>query len=218
MENKIFPKAMQFYHQYPIRTKSGDIFTEPGMINYTIELRDADGNRHYKEVFFQSHITFLAKTKIFQKDLIISDLRAWQVPYQNPKLSFLHVGDVEISSLCYSEALHSVGFISTTCPELDKNMIQVSKSSLSHPHRPVSNWIRQKKRKKRNNKIQCGNRFRKHIGSLDIELVNNKIIVKDWGSLVHLGGSPCKEETMGITFHYMKKHTGVKIQTDTKVK
>ena len=53
-----FPQAMQFYHQYPIRTKSGDIFTEPGMINYTIELRDSDGNSHYKEVFFLSHIAF----------------------------------------------------------------------------------------------------------------------------------------------------------------
>ena len=50
LENKRFPKAMQFYHQYPIRTKSGDIFTQPGMINYTIELRDSDGNVHYKEV------------------------------------------------------------------------------------------------------------------------------------------------------------------------
>ena len=50
LENKRFPKAMQFYHQYPIRTESGDIFTEPGMINYTIELRDSDGNVHYKEV------------------------------------------------------------------------------------------------------------------------------------------------------------------------
>ena len=50
MENKKFPEAMQFYHQYPIRTKNGDIFTEPGMINYTIELRDSDGNSHYKEV------------------------------------------------------------------------------------------------------------------------------------------------------------------------
>ena len=140
-----FPKAMQFYHQYPIRTKSGDIFTEPGMINYTIELKDSDGNIHYKEVFFQSDVKFSAKNNNFQTDWIISDLRARQVPYQNPKLSFLHVGDVDISSICNAQALHYVGFISTSCPELDKKMIQVSSSSLSHLHRPVSSWIRQTK-------------------------------------------------------------------------
>ena len=57
MENKKFPEAMQFYHQYPIRTKNGDIFTEPGMINYTIEFRDSDGNSQYKEVFIHLHST-----------------------------------------------------------------------------------------------------------------------------------------------------------------
>ena len=56
MENKRFPKAVQFYHQYPIRTASGDIFTEPGMINYTIELRDSEGNSHYKEVSIRFYI------------------------------------------------------------------------------------------------------------------------------------------------------------------
>ena len=61
LENKRFPKAMQFYHQYPIRTKSGDIFTEPGMINYTIEFRDPDGKSQYKEVFIHLYLTFLAK-------------------------------------------------------------------------------------------------------------------------------------------------------------
>ena len=66
-------------------------------------------------------------------------------------------------------------------------------------------------------KIQCGNPFRKQVGSLDIEMVENKIIVKDWGSLVHLGESPCWQETMGITFNYLEKNTGVKRQTDTKV-
>ena len=52
---------------------------------------------------------------------------------------------------------------------------------------------------------------------MDIEMVENKIIVKDWGSLVHLGESPCRQETMGITFNYLEKNTGVKRQTDTKV-
>ena len=61
MENKKFPEAMQFYHQYPIRTKNGDIFTEPGMINYTIEFRDPDGKSQYKEVFIHLYLTFLAK-------------------------------------------------------------------------------------------------------------------------------------------------------------
>ena len=61
LENKRFPKAMQFYHQYPIRTKNGDIFTEPGMINYTIEFRDTDGKSQYKEVFIHLYSTFLAK-------------------------------------------------------------------------------------------------------------------------------------------------------------
>ena len=156
LENKRFPKAMQFYHQYPIRTESGDIFTEPGMINYTIELRDSDGKTHYKEVSIPcSNLASLLK-KYFQNDWIISDLMAIQVPYQNQRLTFLHVGDVEISSICNSQALHSLGFISTTCPELDKNMIQVSKSSLTSLHRPVSNWIRQNKRKERHyDKVQC---------------------------------------------------------------
>ena len=49
-------------------------------------------------------------------------------------------------------------------------------------------------------------------------MMNNKIIVKDWGSLVHLGESPCKEATMAITLHYLEKNSGVKRQTDTKVK
>ena len=48
-------------------------------------------------------------------------------------------------------------------------------------------------------------------------MVNNKIIVRDWGSLVHLGESPCREETMAITLHYREKKTGLKRQTDTKV-
>ena len=48
-------------------------------------------------------------------------------------------------------------------------------------------------------------------------MVNNKIIVRDWGSLVHLGESPCREETMAITLHYREKKTGVKRHTDTKV-
>ena len=149
--------------------------------------------------------------------MIISDLTATQVPYQNQKLSFLHVGDVDISFGCNSQALHPVGFISTTCPQLDKKMIQVSGLSLSDLHRPVSNWIRKKREGKGNDKIQCGNCFRKHIGSLDIEMVDNKIIVKDWGSLVHLRESPCMKETMGITFNYLGKNTRVKRQTDTKV-
>lgn len=58
IENKKFPKAMQFYHQYPIRTKNGDIFTEPGIINYTIEFRDSDGISQYKEVFIRLHWTY----------------------------------------------------------------------------------------------------------------------------------------------------------------
>ena len=67
LENKRFPKAMQFYHQYPIRTESGDIFTEPGMINYTIELRDSDGKTYYKEVSIPcSNLVSLLK-KIFSE-------------------------------------------------------------------------------------------------------------------------------------------------------
>ena len=58
---------------------------------------------------------------------------------------------------------------------------------------------------------------RKHLGSLDIEMVNNKIIVRDWGPLVHLGESPCRQGALGVTLHYLEKNTGLKRQTDTKV-
>ena len=94
--------------------------------------------------FLFAYIEHIKLKMDFQNDLIISDLRARQVPYQNQKLNFLHIGDIDISSNCNSQALHPVGFISTTCPGLDRNMIQVSGLSLSELHRPVSNWIRQK--------------------------------------------------------------------------
>ena len=55
IENKRFPEKMQFFQEYPIRSLIGEIFTEPGMIDYTIELR-SDDIVHFKEGF---------KSKIF---------------------------------------------------------------------------------------------------------------------------------------------------------
>ena len=51
IENKGFPKKMQFFHEISpsqIKTETGDIFNEPGLMIYTVELRGSNGSVLYK--------------------------------------------------------------------------------------------------------------------------------------------------------------------------
>ena len=50
IENKRFPEKMQFFQEYPIRSQTGEIFTQPDMIEYTVELK-SDDVVHFKEGF-----------------------------------------------------------------------------------------------------------------------------------------------------------------------
>ena len=57
IENKKFPEKMRIFHEYPIRSETGEIFTEPGMILYTVELRREDKVLH-EEVFMFQYIFY----------------------------------------------------------------------------------------------------------------------------------------------------------------
>ena len=50
IENKRFPEKMQFFQEYPIRSQTGEIFSQPGMVEYTVELK-SDDIVHFKEGF-----------------------------------------------------------------------------------------------------------------------------------------------------------------------
>ena len=50
--------------------------------------------------------------------------------------------------------------------------------------------------------------IRKHLGSLSVDIDGNKIIVKDWGLLSHLGESPCRRENILVTFYSVEWTSG----------
>jgi len=130
----------------------------------------------------------LQLTKAIQNvSFLIDDFSGITLPRQNPNLRWIVVGDLAVPRTC-QPTLTVTGFISKSCGKEEN--VRVARSAFRGKLRVVSNWISL------------------HLSSVKITKTGALVKITDWGKLVALPMSPCREHTMSVwvATHFHNQH------------